>query len=45
MTWKVETLNVTVDEKIEALPADMWTRLARISELIVSAGLENVRAR
>jgi hypothetical protein len=40
MTWTVETLNATVDEEIEALPADMRARLVRISELIATAGLE-----
>lgn len=43
MAWTVETLNNTVDEEIEALPADMRARLVRISELIATAGLENVR--
>lgn len=43
MTWTVETLNATVDEELEALPADMRARLVRISELIATAGLENVR--
>jgi phage-related protein len=42
MTWTVETLNATVDEEIEALPADMRARLVRISELIATSGLENV---
>jgi phage-related protein len=44
MTWTVETLNVTVDKEIEALPADMRARLVRIAELIATAGLENVHA-
>jgi phage-related protein len=43
MAWTVETLNTTVDEEIEALPADMRARLVRISELVVTFGLENVR--
>jgi phage-related protein len=42
MKWTVETLNATVDEEIEALPADMRARLIRMAELIVTAGLENV---
>ena len=42
MTWTVETLNATVDEEIEALPADMRARLTRIAALIATAGLENV---
>ena len=42
MTWTVETLNATVDEEIEALPADMRARLVRIAELIAMSGLENV---
>ncbi|NOT13368.1 MAG: type II toxin-antitoxin system RelE/ParE family toxin [Methylococcaceae bacterium] len=44
MTWSVETLNAIVDEEIEVLPADMRARLVRISELIATAGLENVHA-
>lgn len=42
MTWTVETLNATVDEEIEALPADMRARFVRIAELIAMSGLENV---
>ena len=42
MMWTVETLNATVDEEIEALPADMRARLVRIAELITASGLENV---
>jgi len=42
MTWTVETLNATVDEEVEALPADMRARLVRIASLIATAGLENV---
>lgn len=44
MTWTVETLNAIVDDEIEALPADMRARFLRISELIATAGLENVHA-
>ena len=40
LAWTVETLNGTVDAE---LPADVRARLARISELIASVGLSNVR--
>ncbi|HZT73095.1 MAG TPA: type II toxin-antitoxin system RelE/ParE family toxin [Terriglobales bacterium] len=43
MAWTVETLNEAVDAELAELPADMRARLARISELIESAGLPNVR--
>lgn len=43
MMWTVETLNATVDQEIEALPADMRARLVRIAQLIAMSGLENVR--
>jgi phage-related protein len=39
MAWTVVTLNATVDAEIEALPADMRARLARLSELIAKHGL------
>lgn len=42
MPWTVETLNQTVDAEVEALPADMRARLARIADLIEETGLENV---
>lgn len=42
MNWTVETLNATVDEEIEALPADIRARLMRIAGLIAMSGLENV---
>jgi len=42
MDWTVETLNATVDKELEALPADMRARFARISELIAAVGLERV---
>lgn len=42
-SWTVETLNKTVDAEIESLPEDMRARLVKISQLIESAGLENVR--
>lgn len=43
MAWTVETLNGTVDAELAELPADMRARLVRISELIESVGLSNVR--
>lgn len=44
MAWTVETLNETVDAELTDLPADMRARLVRISELIESVGLPNVKA-
>jgi len=43
VAWTVETLNETVDAELADLPADMRARLARISELIESVGLPNVK--
>ena len=43
MGWTVETLNETVDTEVAELPADMRARLVRISELIESVGLLNVK--
>lgn len=43
MAWAVETLNETVDAELAELPADMRARLVRISELIESVGLPNVK--
>jgi phage-related protein len=43
MPWTVETLNETVDAELEELPADMRARLIRVSELIESVGLRNVK--
>jgi len=43
MSWRVETLNETVDAEVEALPEDMRARLARIAPLIEEKGLERVR--
>ncbi len=43
MAWTVETLNETVDAELAELPADMRARLVRISELIESLGLPNVK--
>ena len=42
MVWHVETLNVTVDRELDALPADMRARFARIAGLIAAVGLERV---
>jgi phage-related protein len=39
MAWAVSTLSGIVDAEIEALPADMRARLARLSELIETHGL------
>ena len=44
MVWIVESLDETVDEELQALPADMRARLARGCELIASVGLERVGA-
>jgi len=43
MAWIVETFNETVDTELAELPADMRARLVRISELIESIGLPNVK--
>jgi phage-related protein len=43
MAWIVETLNETVDAELADLPVDMRARLVRISELIESVGLPNVK--
>src|SRR5918995_1010140 len=43
MAWTVETLNETVDAELAGLTADMRARLVRISELIESVGLPNVK--
>ncbi len=43
MAWSVETLNVTVDAELSALPPDMRARFVRIAELIEAVGLPNVR--
>ena len=44
MGWSVETLNTTVDNELDALPADMRARFVRISELIAAVGLDRVGA-
>ena len=38
MAWTVESLNKTVDEELQALPADMRACLTRICELIATVG-------
>lgn len=43
MPWTVETLNKTVDEELDGLPADMRARFVRIAELIETVGLPSVR--
>ena len=43
MAWTVETFNETVDAELAELPADMRARQVRISELIESVGLPNVK--
>lgn len=43
MAWTVETLNETVDAELAELPADMRARLVRVSELIESVDLLNVK--
>lgn len=43
VAWTVETLNETVDAELAELPMDMRARLVRISELIASVGLPNVK--
>jgi phage-related protein len=40
--WTVETLNEIVDAEVEALPAEMRARLARVARLIEETGLERV---
>jgi phage-related protein len=44
MAWTVETLNETVDAELAKLSPDIRARLVRISELIESVGLSNVKA-
>lgn len=43
MAWTIETLSEMVDAELAELPADMRARLTRISELIESVGLLNVK--
>ena len=42
MTWRIETLNKTVDRDLDALPVDIRARFARICRLIATVGLERV---
>ncbi len=42
MGWTVETLNQTVHEELDALPADMRTRFVRVVNLIETLGVEHV---
>jgi phage-related protein len=42
--WTVETLNKTVDEEIEALPADMRARLVRLGAIIEAVGFQGLPA-
>ena len=42
MGWTVETLNETVAAEVQALPADIRARLARVANLIEKMGLEHV---
>ena len=44
MAWTVVTLSATVDEELEALPADMRARFVRNSNLIAEVGLQHVGA-
>jgi len=42
MAWTVETLNHTVDEELNALPADMRARFTRVVRLIESFGVDRI---
>ena len=42
VVWTVETLNDTVDEELEALPADLRARFVRVAQLFEAVGLPNV---
>ena len=44
MRWTIQTLNRVVDDEIDALPADMRARLARLSNLIEQVGFEALPA-
>ncbi|MHB1566101.1 MAG: type II toxin-antitoxin system RelE/ParE family toxin [Acidiferrobacter sp.] len=44
MTWRVETLNLAVDQELAALPVSLRARLLRIAELIEVVGLPNIHA-
>ena len=43
MRWTVETLNSTVDQELDAQPADIRARFVWISRLIEEHGIPNVR--
>jgi len=42
MPWRLETLNETVAQEIEALPLDMQARFVRLAERIAQVGLERL---
>ena len=42
MTWKVETLNKTVEKELLALSKDMRAKFSQISDMIEEFGLEYV---
>ncbi len=44
MSWSVETLNEAVDRELDALPADMRAKFARICQLIAAVGIERMGA-
>jgi phage-related protein len=44
MRWTVETLSAVVDAEVEALPADMRARLARLAAVIEQVGFEALPA-
>lgn len=42
MPWTVETLDVTVDDEIAALPISLQARLIRLFEMVEHLGLERI---
>jgi len=40
--WTVETLNAAVDAEVEALPTEMRSRLARLSNIIEEVGFQEL---
>ena len=42
--WTVETLNATVDDEVDVLPADMRARLVRIGSIVESVGFQGLPA-
>jgi phage-related protein len=42
VAWTVETLNITVDAEIAALPSDMQAAFLRLAERIEAVGLERI---